>query len=46
MLKNSNILVLYFLDQGHFVKPRNIYVNKPKKPCMVLLEKLDSSIFQ
>ena len=31
MLKNSNILVLYFPDQGHFVKPRNIYVNKPKK---------------
>ena len=29
MLKNSNIFVLYFLDQGHFVKPRNIYVNKP-----------------
>ena len=40
MLKNSNIWVLHFLDLGHFVKPRNIYVNKPKSLCMVLLEKI------
>lgn len=46
IVKEFKYQALYSQELALFLKPKNIYVTKPKRQCMVSLEKLDNLIYQ